>query len=243
VSTTLLIYHDKTIIEELTMKRPIGQNKFVNDKHIETLYFMFKPFNDKIKKPMCPFKDNHILLKNTDPDYIKYIIDGIPKGIIKLNCCLVTQERYKNELQDHNSSLRTGIFITRGKRIVAKALRLNMKLDDHYNRIRMNVSYPPLLDLEFGCRTQKQITDLNSIELSNALEIVFKQISSCYKQIAKNDIDNDYDSDSGSNTPKKKQEISGHELKTLLERIIAKIDSDKIYSDDYYKLYKCGAKI
>jgi hypothetical protein len=243
VSTTLLIYHDKTIIEELTMKRPIGQNKFVNDKHIETLYFMFKPFNDKIKKPMCPFKDNHILLKNTDPDYIKYIIDGIPKGIIKLNCCLVTQERYKNELQDHNCSLRTGIFITRGKRIVAKALRLNMKLDDHYNRIRMNVSYPPLLDLEFGCRTQKQITDLNSIELSNALEIVFKQISSCYKQIAKNDIDNDYDSDSGSNTPKKKQEISGHELKTLLERIIAKIDSDKIYSDDYYKLYKCGAKI
>ena len=73
----------------------------------------------------------------------------------------------------------------------------------------MNVSYLPLLDLEFGCRTQKQITDLNSRELSNAIEIVFKQISSYYKQVAKNDKDYDTDtSGEDSPKPKKKQEIS-----------------------------------
>lgn len=244
VFTSLLIFHDKTIIEKLEMKRPIGQNKFVNDKNIETLYFIIKPFNDNIKKPMCPFKENHILLKNTDPEYIKYIVDNTPKSIINVTCCLVTQDTYKNELKDHNCSLRTGIFITRGKRIVAKALRLNMKLDDHYNRIRMNVSYLPLLDLEFGCRTQKQITDLNSRELSNAIEIVFKQISSYYKQVAKNDKDYDTDtSGEDSPKPKKKQEISGDRLKELLEGVIIKIDPNKFYSNDYMKLYNLGVKL
>ena len=127
---------------------------------------------------------------------------------------------------------------------LAKALRLNMKLDDHYNRIRMNVSYLPLLDLEFGCRTQKQITDLNSRELSNAIEIVFKQISSYYKQVAKNDKDYDTDtSGEDSPKPKKKQEISGDRLKELLEGVIIKIDPNKFYSNDYMKLYNLGVKL
>jgi hypothetical protein len=175
-NTTLLIYEDGTIYEKLESKRHRG-NVEITGTLDNPIYYQINPFTDQSPK-RHPYNNEHVLLK------------GIPeKGkddkfdIIKIKFCYLTENTYEKEGKDDivlkTMGSRRGFYIRRDKRMVAYAKTLGEKLDDHYNRFRMEIIYPPSLDLEFSCRTQKQLSDtLNSINISDALRIIWKQQTS-----------------------------------------------------------------
>jgi hypothetical protein len=178
--TTLLYYEDKTIIEKLESSRARGSRN-INGTKNEPKYYRCEPGEGK--KLTVPFNKNHIEYKKTDNELTKYL-EQKPLGTIKLKFISVTSEAYSDETKlqcdddgesEGESTRRKGIYFMRDTRVVSKAHLIGMNLDDHHNRLRMSVTYPPELDLEFGCTTQKQINNLNSSEIRDALMMIYKQ--------------------------------------------------------------------
>lgn len=74
----------------------------------------------------------------------------------------------------HLDQRRRGIMCIRVNRRVSGFLTFGEKLDDHDNRFRMEVVFPPALDAEMGVRTQKQIDGkLNNSEIQDALRVLW----------------------------------------------------------------------
>ena len=74
---------------------------------------------------------------------------------------------------------RGGMYMYRGRRLVGSCLTLGESLDDESIYQRMEVVFPPSLDIEMGVRTQKQMTNhLNSQIISDALRILWNQQNS-----------------------------------------------------------------
>jgi len=177
--TTVLYFRDKTIIEKLEGPRARGSTEIKIGTKTEPIYYIFKPWDGK--KIKVPYNNNHIELNTKE--VTKYL-NQIPLATMLVKFVSVTSEAYcaeaKSQCDDDGesegeSTRRRGIYFMRSNRVVSKANSLGMNLDDYYNRLRMSVTYPPELDLELGCTTQKQINNLNSPEIRDALTIIFKQ--------------------------------------------------------------------
>ena len=177
--TTVLYFRDKTIIEKLEGPRARGSTEIKIGTKTEPIYYIFKPWDGK--KVKVPYNNNHIELNTKE--VTKYL-NQIPLATMLVKFVSVTSEAYcaeaKSQCDDDGesegeSTRRRGIYFMRGNRVVSKANSLGMNLDDYYNRLRMSVTYPPELDLELGCTTQKQINNLNSHEITEALTMIFKQ--------------------------------------------------------------------
>lgn len=81
---------------------------------------------------------------------------------------------------------RRGFFFRRGDRFVGTCMTLGEPMDDHDNRFRMEICFPPSLDMEMGVRTQKQMSkNLNSTAISDALRILWRQQANVLKRLHK----------------------------------------------------------
>ena len=196
--TTLLYYPDKTLIEVLESTRARGQN-MINATKENPIHYMFKQCEGKNAR--MPYNKNHIELKKNSEELKKYLSQK-PVGTMLIKYVSVTSEAYSAETDGEGESIRRkGVYIMRDNRVVSKANLLGMNLDDHYNRSRMSVTYPPELDLELGCTTQKQINNVNSPEIRDALTMIFKQC-------AANIIKQQKDTNSAKKNSKEQQKSS-----------------------------------
>ena len=74
---------------------------------------------------------------------------------------------------------RRGFYMYRNERLVASALTLGEPMNDKSKYQRMEVVFPPVLDMEMGVRTQKQMSNhLNSQVLADALRVLWHQQNS-----------------------------------------------------------------
>lgn len=113
---------------------------------------------------------------------------------LKVRLIKVSEGAYKEEglpgarLADV-ANRRRGIWFYRNNRLVGAARTLGLSLDDHYNRIRMEVTFPGDLDTLVGMRTQKQIGEVANDALRNALVLLWKQVSNQWikKEIVSDD--------------------------------------------------------
>ena len=189
--TKLLYYDDKTLIEELESTRARGQN-MINATKENPIHYMFKQCEGKNAR--MPYNKNHIELEKNSKKLKKYSSQQ-PLGTMLIKVISVTSEAYSAETKSQDedgegeSTHRKGVYFIRDNRVVSHANLLGMNLDDHYNRIRMSVTYPPELDLELGCTTQKQINNVNSPEIRDALVMIFRQ---CAANIIKQQKDTNF---------------------------------------------------
>ena len=196
--TTLLYYPDKTLIEVLESTRARGQN-MINATKENPIHYMFKQCEGKNAR--MPFNKNHIELKKNSEE-LKKCLSQKPLGTMLIKYVSVTSEAYSAETDGEGESIRRkGVYIMRDNRVVSKANLLGMNLDDHYNRSRMSVTYSPELDLELGCTTQKQINNVNSPEIRDALVMIFRQC-------AANIIKQQKDTNSAKKNSKEQQKSS-----------------------------------
>ena len=113
----------------------------------------------------------------------------VPVRIIK-----VTEEAYKAEGEieafKNVQNRRRGLWFYRNNRLVKPASHLGLSLDDHYNRTRLEVRFPPGLDAAMGLRTQKQMgNEIPNEAIHNALIVLFKQLAAklCTKPVRDDD--------------------------------------------------------
>ena len=109
---------------------------------------------------------------------------------------------------------RRGFFFRRGNRMVGACMSLEESMDDHRNRFRMEVTFPPSLDMEMGVRTQKQMSKhLHSTPISDALRVLWRQQTNELLRIRKNEaaevLENETSSISSNEKPKKKIKKGG----------------------------------
>jgi len=171
-TTDIRVYEDGSVYEELKDKRTRG-SKTIAGKPNKPSYFKFNPLK----------KGSH-----RDSDKIHEPVECLPKGknfeILEIRFIEVKQETYELESESvdwEGLGKRKGFFFNRGgHRLVGSCLSLGEKLEDdgYSNRMRMEVIFPPSLDLPFGVRTQKQMSDnLASIPISDALRTVWHQLA------------------------------------------------------------------
>ena len=196
--TTLLYYPDKKLIEVLESTRARGKD-MINATKKDPKYYMFKQCEGKNVR--LPFNNNHIQLEKNSEELKKYLSQK-PLGTMLIKYVSVTSEAYSAETDGEGESIRrNGVSIMRDNRVVSRANLLGMNLDDHYNRSRMSVTYSPELDLELGCTTQKQINNVNSPEIRDALMMIFRQC-------AANIIKQQKDANSAKKNSKEQQKSS-----------------------------------
>jgi len=107
-------------------------------------------------------------------------LPSTPYKTMKVRFVEVTPEAYEKEgttgAWDGFDMRRRGFFFRRGARVVGACMALEEKMDDWSNRYRMEVCFPPSLDMEMGLRTQKQMSkNLHSAAISDALRILWRQ--------------------------------------------------------------------
>ena len=114
----------------------------------------------------------------------------LPKGdseTMKVRFIMVKEDAFKAEGESDTykdlEHRRRGMWFYRGDRLVASCLTLEEKLDDHSNRMRMEVQFPPALDSELSVQTNKQMSStLKSKDISDALRVLWKQqLGECVK--------------------------------------------------------------
>ena len=171
-TTDIRVYEDGSVYEELKDKRTRG-SKTIAGKPNKPSYFKFNPLKKGSRR---------------DSDKIHKPVECLPKGknfeILEIRFIDVKQETYELESESvdwEGLGKRKGFFFNRGgHRLVGSCLSLGEKLeaDGYSNRMRMEVIFPPSLDLLFGVRIQKQMSDnLADIPISDALRTVWHQLA------------------------------------------------------------------
>ena len=169
--TELRVYSNgrsNTVYEVLTGKRKRGA-KVITGTPEKPSYYEMKPLNSE--KAISDAVHSHTT--------------SLPSGIYKslmVRFVEVKGDIYDSEGRDPNwegfDTRRRGFFFRRGKRIVGACMALEEKLDDWSNRLRMEVTFSPALDLQMGVRTQKQMSrSLHSQPISDALRVLWRQLS------------------------------------------------------------------
>ena len=176
--TELRVYpsgRGSTVYEVLTGQRYRGCNK---GKKPKTLIISGTP-----EKPAL--YQMHAFPKGAraDTPSVHSAVESLPSTpykSMKVRFVEVTSEAYEKEgttgAWDGFDMRRRGFFFRRGTRVVGACMALEEKMDDWSNRYRMEVCFPPSLDMEMGLRTQKQMSkNLHSAAISDALRILWRQ--------------------------------------------------------------------
>lgn len=176
--TELRVYpsgRGSTVYEVLTGQRYRGCNK---GKKPKTLIISGTP-----EKPVL--YQMHAFPKGAraDTPAVHSAVESLPSTpykTMKVRFVEVTPEAYEKEgttgAWDGFDMRRRGFFFRRGARVVGACMALEEKMDDWSNRYRMEVCFPPSLDMEMGLRTQKQMSkNLHSAAISDALRILWRQ--------------------------------------------------------------------
>ena len=152
-------------------------------------------------------------------------LPSTPYKTMKARFVEVTPEAYEKEgttgAWDGFDMRRRGFFFRRGARVVGACMALEEKMDDWSNRYRMEVCFPPSLDMEMGLRTQKQMSkNLHSAAISDALRILWRQQVMELIRLRKKDLA-ESDASSVSSAEKPKTPVKSANILTHLAEIEA----------------------
>ena len=152
-------------------------------------------------------------------------LPSTPYKSMKVRFVEVTPEAYEKEgttgAWDGFDMRRRGFFFRRGARVVGACMALEEKMDDWSNRYRMEVCFPPSLDMEMGLRTQKQMSkNLHSAAISDALRILWRQQVMELIRLRKKDLA-ESDASSVSSAEKPKAPVKSANILTHLAEIEA----------------------
>jgi hypothetical protein len=170
--TKLYVYEDGSVYEVLENTRIRGSST-IRGKPNKPLFFKFNPLCKGCRR---------------SSDTIHEPVETLPVDkeyqILNIRFIEVKDDTYEMESKSadwEGLDKRKGFFFNRGgNRLVGSCLSLGEKLEDdgYSNRMRMEVIFPPSLDLQFGVRTQKQMSDnLASKDISDALRTIWSQLS------------------------------------------------------------------
>jgi len=200
--TELRVYssgRSNTVYEVLTEKRKRGAKMITGTKD-KPLYYEMKPLNSE----------------KATSDAVHSPVTSLPSGkyktlmvrFVEVNGDSYDKEGQKSDWEGFDTR-RRGFFFRRGKRIVGACMALEEKLDDWSNRLRMEVTFSPALDLQMGVRTQKQMSrSLHSTAISDALRVLWRQLSAPRIKARKDANKSDSDEDTLTNFGFKSKRIT-----------------------------------
>lgn len=161
-------------------------------------------------------------------------LPSTPYKTMKVRFVEVTPEAYEKEgttgAWDGFDMRRRGFFFRRGARVVGACMALEEKMDDWSNRYRMEICFPPSLDMEMGLRTQKQMSkNLHSAAISDALRILWRQQVMELIRLRKKDLaESDASSVSSAEKPVAKAPVKSANILTQLAEIEAQKQAEVI---------------
>ena len=188
--TTLRVYHSPQskpiIIEVLTSQRYLGCKKKTSSSNFivgtPQTPKLLRLWIDRHKTPTGKLSNRHTY----------EVVNVLPTGSfseLTVRFISVNPEVYEKEKDEGefmNIGARRGIYFFRGKRLVASGKTLSEPFDDHSNRQRMRVVFPPELDIDMGVSVQKQMSDnLHCDALQDALRVLWHQQNSEVIRLAK----------------------------------------------------------